>query len=93
MKVPSKSLSKHPNVPFPGISRGLRAIVTDSCWELVIERPNAVHGGAGTIPKSGPSPPAAPLLSVIVLTEVEGWGVRGFTWGKALPIMSGRLGI
>lgn len=51
-------------------------------------------GGGGSIPIPGPlSLPLSPLLYGIVLTEVEWWRGGGFTWGKALSIMSGRLGI
>lgn len=47
----------------------------DSCWDTARVCVGGVQGRArwgGSLPGLGPSPPVAPLLSVIVLTEVEG---------------------
>lgn len=63
---PQHSLSS-PSKNFHGLEG------RDSCWDTAM----AVGGswarwGGSSVPSSGPSLPVAPLLSVIVLTEVEG---------------------
>lgn len=86
-----------PKFPFQEFSKCLKTNTVYSCRELVGEAKHSAQGRlkwwGGTMPELRPYPPGAPLLCVIVLTEGGGLWLRGFTWGKPLPIMSGRLGI
>lgn len=57
---PQHSLSS-PSKNFQGLEG------RDSCWDTA-----TAGGWGGSVPSPGPSLPVAPLLSVIVLTEVKG---------------------
>lgn len=75
-----KFIQTLPQHSLSSLSRNFQRFEGQCCRQLLgVSNREARHSTqwSGTIPKLSPSPPAAPLLSVIVLTEVEGWGCGG----------------